>query len=145
MSNEDKILTLCPELQVKCRLFIVKADKWLHSTEQWYKTDCAIVEAKRDIYYQAGLYSQGRVWVKSKKEWEVLYPDAVVTRTLNSKHLEGKAFDIGLKILQGIWFPDPLISGDREMYLSLAEIGKSIDLIPGAFWDKPDYCHYEIE
>lgn len=145
MSNEERILTLVPYLQTKARLFLEKANKWLYSHEEWLETDCVIVEAKRDIYYQAGLYSQGRVWVKSKKQWEILYPEAIVTRTLNSKHLSGEAFDIALNTLQGIWFPNPENSGFKEMWLALANIGKDIGLIPGALWEKPDWGHYEIE
>lgn len=148
MSNEEKIATLVPELQTKCVAFIEKANEWLASQPMWTEYRVMIGEARRTLEYQAGLYSEGRYWNVSGKIWIKESNENQVTWTMESKHIEGKAFDIFLmdKSHMASW-PTAASSINKDMWIALANIGKDLGLFPGALWEgiHQDWTHYSLE
>lgn len=159
LRSKELILTLLPELQDLAKAMLLKCDMYLVTIPEkagefsWCKSTMEITSAKRDLYLQCGLYTQGRHWNALERHWEVLDEGAIVTRTLESKHLQGKAFDIA-PIYNGgyLWSKfDPGNDYNKSIWLHLAEIGESLGLKAGArFIDKitgkpkPDYPHFEI-
>lgn len=116
--------------------------------------------ARRAIEQRA-LYSQGREplrIVNQKRELAGLplisdkENSRRVTWTRNSLHvigegiLKSKAFDIALvKDGKVIWDIKADINKDNiPDYLQVAELGKSIGLVSGAFFSTPDYPHFQL-
>jgi len=102
-----------------------------------------ISDSQRDIYEQAGKYSQGRSWNKDTKKWTVT--GSPITWTLTSKHLKTpcEAVDLGLFKDGAYLCPDPSIPKNAEFWLMIAERAVILGLKPGALWKTPDYPHIE--
>ena len=98
-----------------------------------------ITDSLREPVCQAGLYSQGREWDKNKKTWKVVGP--VVTKTMNSKHLWGKAFDATPFIGRNPYWPSKDIPENKKMYMALHNIANTVGLRTIGLWDAP---HYEL-
>lgn len=76
---------------------------------------------------QADLYALGRT-----------KPGKIVTWTMRSKHIDGDAFDIAVKV-------NGKVSWDPINYQRPGMIGESVGLTWGGLWKgKPDYPHFEI-
>jgi len=92
-----------------------------------------------------GLWTIGRQFDRASGAW-ITNENLVVTRTppSESKHCRGEAFDIAF-ITEGKYNEmNPKNECNRRAWLSLAHLGETFGLKPGAFWSKPDYPHYEI-
>jgi hypothetical protein len=105
-----------------------------------------ISDSIRDIYVQAGKYSQGRTWNKDSLKWNESNPGAIITRTLNSKHLKNpsEAIDVCVSNGKTIFWPDPVIQRNREFWIELGLLGRRLGLLAGVFWSKPDMPHFEV-
>lgn len=104
--------------------FRVKFDKWRAEVIAKYP-NARVFEARRSIERQKYLYDQWRYKPYEKNK--------VVTRTMNSKHIEGRAVDI--VFLDNNW--NPTWNGP---YDDLIEIAKKY----GIFNLKPrETCHFE--
>ena len=115
----------------------------------------------RSLPTQFALYSQGRMplaEVNILRKKLGLYLLGVsenlyrVTWTLDSKHIitldrpKALAFDIAV-LKDGIasWNLKVNVNNNEVPdYLELAEIGVDLGLTAGAYWNTPDYPHYEI-
>ncbi len=114
-----KIEDCIPELQKKYILFRE------HMTRAGL--DFIITCTKRFQSEQEVLYAQGRTT-----------PGKIVTWTLNSKHLQGRAFDIAM-------LKNGKLTWDEKDYKSAGEIGREINLKWGGDFKKnKDYPHFEI-
>ena len=149
MDESSKIKELDVFLQERCILFLEKVRSLLKAAD--FRThdgkrieDVVLTEGLRDIYYQAGLYSIGRSYDRNTRKWNVLDEGQLVTRTLLSKHLQGKAFDIAMIVNKQTSWPSAQYDLNRKAWLTLAEVGKQCGLTPGAYFSKPDYPHYEF-
>lgn len=99
-----------------------------------YQAKCAGYEVKitqgfRSPEYQDALYAQGRTT-----------PGKIVTRTTSkqSYHCKGQAFDI-------CFVNQPIYPSDDRIWKALADIAKSVGLIPGYYFKGfQDKDHYEI-
>lgn len=111
--------SLIPDMQVKYKQFaeLMKKNGF----------NFILTCAKRTPEEQAELYAQGRT-----------KPGHIVTWTLNSRHLTGKAFDIAITDNKGkpVW--------DADAYQVPGRLGESIGLVWGGRWQKPDYPHFEL-
>ncbi len=153
--SQKRIKTLDEVVQPLAIAFLEQATESLKEFgKPWNKYSVEITEAERDIIWQAGLYSQGRRWLKSKRKWVDVDSKKIVTWTIDgSNHLSGRAFDIALwnsHFNRYIW-PDPRHSNPvkakraLKLWKHFAEIGRSVGLHAGADWPKPktDYPHFE--
>jgi peptidoglycan L-alanyl-D-glutamate endopeptidase CwlK len=114
-----KVEDLLPELQVLFHEFTMK----MHDEGIQFIVTCT----KRSSEEQKELYAQGRT-----------KPGKVVTWTINSKHCEGKAFDIVLiENNQACW--------DAKKYTRAGELGESVGLVWGGRWKKPDAPHFQLK
>jgi len=84
-----------------------------------------IGEVRRSIERQRALYAQGRTT-----------PGPVVTWTLRSKHLRGRAFDFD--------FVSALDENDDAAWELAAEIGEGLGLQWGGRWSVQDDRHFEM-
>lgn len=75
---------------------------------------------------QDRLYAQGRT-----------IPGRKVTWTRNSKHTQGKAFDVAV-------IKDGKITWERKDYEVIGKLGKSLGLTWGGDWKCKDMGHFEI-
>ena len=113
-----KIEDLTPETQEKYREF----DEAMKSAGIDYIVTCTLrTQAEQDA-----LYAQGRT-----------APGKIVTWTRNSKHIGGTAFDIAVK-------KNGVISWDAADYKEAGKVGKSVGLVWGGSWDKPDNPHFQL-
>lgn len=84
-----------------------------------------IIETYRTQERQDFLYAQGRA-----------NNENIVTWTRNSYHIKRKAFDIA-KNEKGNEF------GDEDFFRKCAEIGESVGLEAGYYWENQDMGHFE--
>lgn len=99
----------------------------------------AIIETRRTLATQRAYYAQGResledtnrlrkeagLWLISAEE-----NSRIVTRTLNSRHLDGEAFDLVPLDAKGrTWWGAP-----RELWLRIGNLGESVGLEWGGRW-----------
>ena len=89
--------------------------------------DFIITCTKRTQEEQEELYAQGRT-----------KPGKIVTWTLKSKHIEGRAFDIAI-------LKNGKITWDTADYQQAGEIGESAGLQWGGRWKSPDYPHFQLQ
>lgn len=112
-------ITLCsPELQIKFHELKQLAEK--------ENIEFILICGLRTQEEQNNLYKKGRT-----------IPGKKVTWTLNSKHTQGKAFDIAI-------LKDNGISWKGEDYFRIGELGESIGLIWGGGWKERDYVHFQL-
>ena len=150
MTNDAHLQTLDAAHREAFHLFVEKATFWSnHTPHSWGYCSVVIVESHRDIFLQAGLYSQGRTWDKFTKKWTKV--GTTVTDVIDSKHVQGLAIDVACKKSGGeIFWPEPrqkdAAKADeaRTFWLSLAEIAESVGLKSGAKWNHEDWDHFEI-
>lgn len=84
-----------------------------------------IAEVRRSRERQAALYAQGRT-----------APGPIVTGTLNSKHILGRAFDFD--------FEDREYQDDQDAWDLAGEVGEWLGLVWGGRWSLQDYRHLEL-
>lgn len=130
-SNSKEITDLHPDLQTKCREFLLKC--------KLAGLDVKITHTWRSPEYQNELYAQGRTT-----------PGKIVTglRGSMSKHcfmLNGKpaakAFDFGV-FDKGTY----ITNGEDKRYLQAGEIGEALGLGWGGRWKVPhDPSHLELK
>jgi len=84
-----------------------------------------IAEVRRTAERQRQLYAQGRT-----------APGPVVTWTLHSKHIRGRAFDFD--------FVNASDQADDEAWLTAGEIGRGLGLTWGGEWGVQDLRHFEL-
>jgi peptidoglycan LD-endopeptidase CwlK len=113
-----KIEDLVPALQSLYREF----DRLMKEAGIDYIVTCT----RRTQAEQDKLYAQGRT-----------IPGKKVTWTRQSKHIEGRAFDIAV-------MKDGKITWNVKDYFEPARIGQSVGLTSGSQWKTPDYPHFEI-
>tara|TARA_R100000501_G_C2542621_1_gene60707 strand:- start:27 stop:548 length:522 start_codon:yes stop_codon:yes gene_type:complete len=116
--------------------------------------DFKITQGKRTYEEQFDLWKQGRKWnpelgVETLPEaWEIGGEGSVVTKTMKSKHLSGRAFDIAVLNEGKIDWDD--VKKYNEIGAHLNKIAKSLgygdDFQWGGDWqyDWKDRPHYEI-
>lgn len=122
-----KIDNCIPELQEKYILFREKM--------QEAGIDFILTCTKRTEEEQKELYAQGRT-----------KPGKIVTWTLKSKHIEGKAFDIVImKNGKPVWNTNiDTNSNDLSDWQEAGLIGENVGLKWGGRFSKPDYPHFEV-
>lgn len=109
----------------------------------------AISETARSLPVQMAYFARGRMSicdVRAMYEAAGLYclTDAeckqIVTWTLKSKHLSGKAIDL-VPVIKGktCWNPP------ERVWQAMGEIGKKHGLKWGGDWKEKDYPHFEID
>lgn len=144
------ISSLSREIQERCRLFLSRCAS--------AGLPVAINETYRDRTTQMIYYMQGRLDVHNNKNivaefnalrkqyglWEIPAEDAlskVITWTLYSKHMEGKAFDAVPTKNGKAWWNAP-----NDVWLKMGTIGESVGLSWGGRWPdrKKDSPHFEI-
>lgn len=151
---KPKISDMAPTLQLKfaafsahmaeagipfalnCVLRTQNEQEALHAQGRWPLADVNVLRAKAKMYL-----------LQSDKE------NIVVTWTMQSKHFpstDGKAKAFDIVILKADAKPtwDLKYSGNKSLepdYLEAAKIGKTVGLVPGAYWASPDYPHYQLE
>lgn len=139
--TEIHLSTLDPAFRLKVVELLKTCDdivqKYFHG---W---TLGVSDSQRDIYEQAGKYSQGRAWDKDAKKWTVT--GSPVTWTLTSKHLKTpcEAVDLGLFKDGQYLCPDPKEPKNAEFWLAIAERAVILGIKPGALWKTPDYPHME--
>lgn len=140
---------LVPEMQSKCTLFLAHC--------QAENFPVMINETFRESITQCIYYMQGRVDARLNtnivKElnslrkvhgfWELTETEAkskIITWTLNSKHMLGKAFDaVPLNKDGAVWWNAP-----QEVWDKMGAIGESVGLMWGGRWKNKDSPHFEI-
>ena len=122
-----KIEDCIPELQEKYVLFRGKM--------QEAGIDFILTCTKRTEDEQRDLYAQGRT-----------KPGRIVTWTLKSKHLLGKAFDIVIMKNGKLIWDTGIDTNDNSLsdWQEAGAIGESAGLIWGGRWKKPDMPHFEV-
>lgn len=109
----------------------------------------AISETKRDLSVQMAYFVRGRMEYKYVRQfyaaaglYDISEAEAkqIVTQTLNSNHMSGKAADF-VPVKDGkIWWNAP-----AEVWNVLGEIGEANGLKWGGRWkDFPDSPHFEV-
>jgi peptidoglycan L-alanyl-D-glutamate endopeptidase CwlK len=120
--SEKRLATVRPELQKLTRLAVLLSPK-----------PFAIVQGQRTIAQQRNLYNQGRTT-----------PGKIVTYTLNSKHLGGRALDFAALDKSGD------ISWDEKLYPDIAAAFQAaskqlgIGITWGGEWRSQDLGHIEL-
>lgn len=138
LSNRDKkhIQKLVPEIRDKAEKYLKRGtaftqncDKDLCNSFDWRSATMRITDSLRDPILQAGLYSQGRRWIKEFRIWELSPADGdPVTWTMNSKHLWGKAFDATPFIGSKPYWPDTKIESNKIVWMELHKIAYDLGL-----------------
>jgi hypothetical protein len=142
---------LVPSVLEKLKVFYYRA--------QLIGIPVIVTSIKRNPDEQKALYAQGRenlekvnqlraeVGLYKLKEEENKF---CVTWTIKSyhiiddKHPKARAFDIAiLKEGKAVFTKVNVNKNEENDYLELAKIGKSVGLVCGANWKKPDYCHFQ--
>lgn len=115
-----------------------------------------VTSTLRTLTEQEALYAQGREsrqTINAIRERAGMPPlslvesKKVVTWTMESRHLTGRAFDIALVYpsTKTIYWGEKIsVNIDKTPdYLEAAKIGQKVGLIAGGFWDTPDWPHFE--
>lgn len=112
-----------------------------------------VIQTLRTKEEQTAYYAQGRYPLDEVNRLRTIaglsfitrQENNIVTRTMQSFHLPGPdglshAFDIG------IFDGNTYLAGKDALtyYIQCAEIGKNLGLVCGAFWNHPDYPHYQL-
>lgn len=94
-----------------------------------------LTSTRRTLAEQEALYAQGRT-----------APGPVVTWTMKSKHLEGKAFDIALVRDGKAHWNTKIDVNENEVpdYREAGSIGESVGLVWGGRWKTPDLPHFQM-
>lgn len=114
----------------------------------------AVIETRRSLAVQSAYYAQGReplISVNALRAatglWAITDAENrnTITRTMRSKHLEGKAFDLVPLDQKGrAWWSAP-----PDVWLTIGELGESFGLTWGGRWGAAegklgwDCPHYE--
>lgn len=134
------ITDLVEPLRILAKELLLQANNKLNKRGYFVK----IIETKRTPEEQEAYYLKGRASfdevVKAYEKAGLPKPkdNNKITWTKKSKHIEGKAFDIGI-------FKDGKYITDKELYKEVATIGRDIGLECGAFWGVEDLAHYELK
>ena len=99
---------------------------WLLRIARYYGVPVVITEARRTPERQRWLYASGRT-----------RPGPILTNTLRSKHLEGRAVDLDIRGVR----PDDV---PQYVWDWLGSLGEWLGLTWGGRWRLRDYRHFEI-
>lgn len=147
MSIDRKIEDLTEELQKKLIDLLDQCkDKGIN---------VKVSETKRDICTQAVYYLRGRVDTSDKNiieaiqelgkrhAWEFNAAEVgqKVTWTMESKHIQGKAFDLEVYSDKG----NPMWNYDCASWKEVYKIARSLDLECGADWEQRDGAHFQLK
>ena len=121
LTTTDRDLdNLTPETKLLAEYFLETAK------EQWYHL--LITEWRRSLERQKALYDQGRT-----------RPGAIVSWTMNSRHLKGIAFDVAFEpAYHGSTYPS-----NDALRLEIGEIWESLWLTRWGRWNNPDMPHFQ--
>lgn len=140
---------LVPEAKDKCKAFLARC--------QEENLPVVVNETFREEMTQFLYYLQGRIDARNNtnivKEfnarrkmhgfWELTETEAkskVITWTLYSKHMTGKAFDaVPLNKDGVVWWNAP-----QEVWDKMGNIGEGVGLMWGGRWKNKDSPHFEI-
>lgn len=133
---------LDPEFKEKIKIFLAKLDE--------KKIKYYIMETRRDPEVQAAYYAQGRedlAKVNELRKKAGLYlidksENRIITWTMKSRHLEGKAIDITPQMESPI--PQPWWGAPDAKWKEIADIAKECGLDVGYYWDVKDAPHYQL-
>jgi len=142
-----KIEDLVPEMQEKALRF---AGRMAEVGLPWMLTRTRSAQAE-----QVALYAQGRQplvdvnRLRAMVKWQPIRESEnfVVTWTMKSKHLEGKAFDIAI-LNDGLPSWDHKVNvneNDLPDYLEAGQIGEEVGLVWGGRFKKPDSPHFQLK
>ena len=151
MASRD-ILNLTPETQEKFREFEMR----MGEAALPFIVTCT----SRSVVEQDALYSQGRcsLWMVNRiRGMAGMQPITIeqnarpVTWTMVSRHIVNErnplseAFDIALTRPDRVHWDLKIDVNGNEIpdYLEAARIGLKCGLVPGAYFTKPDYCHFQ--
>lgn len=125
MINSRKIEDLTPKAREACI-------KLLELFKQ-NGINCRVVQTLRDAEYQTSLYQIGRRGIKGEKTVTPL--DGIKKK---SRHQSGKAFDIAIFDDKGqpVWVD--------KRYKVMADLARSIGIIPGYYFKSIDADHFEV-
>jgi peptidoglycan L-alanyl-D-glutamate endopeptidase CwlK len=115
-----KIEDLVPVLQERYAYFKAAMDEM--------SIDYIVTCTRRTPEEQAALFAQGRT-----------KPGKIVTWTLNSRHIGGRAFDI---VIMENGKPDWSVS--NPSWKRAGDLGIACGLVWGGSWNTPDYAHFEL-
>ena len=120
--------------------------------------DFGIAQGKRSYEEQFNLYKKGRQWnpksgiESDPSSWEVGGKDKIVTKTMKSKHLAGRAIDVS--VFKGGKYVKGDTTEEMQMYRDVGahikstakRLGYEKDFSWGGDWKKfVDAPHYEIK
>ncbi len=98
---------------------------WLIWIGRYYGAPVIISSARRTALEQQQLYAQGRS-----------VPGQIVTNTLVSRHMTGKAFDIDMYATAADDVP-------LELWQAFGQVGEYLGLTWGGRWAMRDWRHFE--
>ena len=141
-----KITDLVPELQEKYLLF---KDAMAANDMPFYAATgigYRVTQTKRTAAEQEAYYAQGRRVLEitnNLRDKAGLAPiieneNKIVTHTIHSKHLEGKAFDIAM-------MQDGKIAWSNYLFDKAGPIGEAVGLEWGGSWVKKDRPHFQLK
>ena len=120
--------------------------------------DFGIAQGKRSYEEQFNLYKKGRQWnpksgiESDPSSWEVGGKDKIVTKTMKSKHLSGRAIDVS--VFKGGKYVRGDTEDEMQMYRDVGahikgtakKLGYEKDFSWGGDWkDFVDAPHYQIK
>lgn len=149
-------MSLCRDIQSLQPMLAKKCEELLKICEE-KGIKVRINETYRDPLTQIIYYLQGRIDIKNNPNivnefnrlrkkygfWEVSASEALykkITWTFESKHLEGKAFDVVMQKDGKDWWNAP-----PEAWAQIGIIGESLGLTWGGRWIQQDLPHFEID
>ncbi|MEK6881650.1 MAG: M15 family metallopeptidase [Nanoarchaeota archaeon] len=144
--EQEKNKFLCPKVVEKTKNLLIKAN------ESCLKVD--LHSAYRDSIEQGKLYALGRTIKNPDGITKEKPMGRIITNSIpgNSWHNYGFAVDIVFRDINGNW----TWNVDKETWIKLGNIGKSLGFFWGGDWTKidskyttkripiPDYPHFEI-
>jgi hypothetical protein len=129
-----------------------------------HQTACAVIGIRIELSRtssewdeQRALYAQGRETLEMVNHLRdhaglpaiIEDQNKIATWTTDSKHLRHPAEAYDIFIVDGktaVWNLKADTNGDNKAdYKQVAEIGRSLGLVAGYFWDKQDAPHFELK
>ncbi|MBA4274035.1 MAG: cell wall biosynthesis protein [Alphaproteobacteria bacterium] len=145
LHTELELLKPAIEQKARAALAAMRADDTLKALGV---TDIAVIETLRDVATQMAYYSRGRMpnavdvqeMYKAAGLWKITPAEShkMVTWTMNSKHLEGKAIDIAPMKGSRVWWDAP-----KDVWERMGQLGEQAGLNWGGRWKNADTPHFE--
>lgn len=126
-----RLSALTPSMRLKAEAFVAKLNA--------LGIPHVVLETRRTLEVQRAYYAQGRqplIEVNAIRKIAGLYllseaeNERIVTKTLNSRHLDGEAIDIAPTDAKG----RPWWNAPAELWLRIGEVGESCGLEWGGRW-----------